>query len=87
MPHDAAEIPVWGLQQEMVMITHQAVPMDHHPKAFMRFGQGIQKGVEVRGGVKDRLAASSTIHDMIAHPLVFDPDGSRHSPNLPNSIL
>ena len=87
MPHDTAEIPVWGLQQEMVVIAHQTVPMDHNSKAFMNFGQGIQKGVEVRGGVKDRLASASTINDMIARPLVFDPDGSGHGPNIPNSIL
>ena len=87
MPHDAAEIPVGGLEQEMVVVAHQAVPMDHHPKAFMSFGQGLQKGLEVRGGVKDRLATSATIHDMIARPFVFDPDGSRHALNIPNSII
>ncbi len=71
----------------MVIMAHQAVSMDHHPNAFMRVGQGIQNGVEVRGGVKDRLASASTIPDMRAFPLVFDPDGSRHGPKLPISIL
>ncbi len=87
MTHDATEVPVWGLQQEMVVLAHQAVPMDHNPKAFMSVGQGIQKGREVRDGVKDRLATSSSIHDLIARPLVFDPEGSRQGPKLPNSVL
>lgn len=87
MAHDAPEIPVGGMQEEMVVIVHQTVPLDYQPKAFMRFGQGIQKGVKVREGVKNRSAFSASIHEMIARPLVFDPDRSPHGPKLPSFIL
>ena len=43
--HGATKIPLRGLKQEMVMMAHQAVPMNHQPQAFMRGGEGIEKEV------------------------------------------
>ena len=64
MAHGAAKIPVRGLKEEMVMMAHQAVPMNHQPQAFMRGGKGIQKGVVVRIGVKDPLPPAPALsHD------------------------
>jgi len=74
--HGAAKIPVRGLKQEMVMMAHQAVPMNHQPKAFMRVGEGIQKGVVVCIGVKDPLRPLPSIHHMIQRMVVFYADGS-----------
>ena len=56
--HGAVKIPVRGLKEERVMMAHQAVPMNHQPKVFMRGGEGIEKGVVVRIGVKDPLPPS-----------------------------
>ena len=53
--HGATKIPVRGLKEERVMMAHQAVPMNHQPKALMRGGEVIKKGVIVRIGVKDLL--------------------------------
>ena len=60
------------------MISHQAVPMNHEAKSFMRFGKGIQKYLIVGFRMKDRLAPSPTIHYMIIGIFVFYADWSRH---------
>ncbi len=57
------------------MMAHQAVPMNHQPNAFMRGGEGIEKGVVVRIGVKDPLppspSPSPSLHHMIQCMVVF----------------
>jgi len=84
--HGAAKIPVRGLKEEMVMMAHQAVPMNHQPKAFMRGGEGIEKGVVVRIGVKDPLPPSPSLHHMINRMVVFYANGSGHDDTVNESI-
>jgi len=74
MAHGAAKIPVRGLKEE-VMMAHQAVPMNHQPQAFMGVGEGIEKGVVGRIGVKDPLPPSPSLHHMINRIVVFSADG------------
>ncbi len=46
------------------MMARQAEPMNHQPKAVMRAGEDIKKGVIVRIGVKDPLPpAPASSHD------------------------
>ena len=84
--HGAAKIPVRGLKQEMVMMAHQTVPMNPQPKAFMGVGEGIEKGVVVRIGVKDPLPPSPPLHHMIQRMVVFYADGSGHDDTFNESI-
>ncbi len=86
MAHGAAKIPVRGLKEEMVMMAHQAGPMNHQPQAFMRGGEGIQKGVVVRIGVKDPLPPSPPIHHMIQRMVVFYADGLGNDDTFNESI-
>ena len=82
MPHRATEIASRGLKQKMVMVPHKAVPMDHQPKAFMRFGQGLEKRVIIGGGVKDPLPLSPAIHHVITRLRVFDADRAGHGATI-----
>ena len=84
--HGAAKIPVRGLKEERVMMAHQAVPMNHQPKAFMRGGEGIEKEVVVRVGVQDPLPPSPPLHHMIQRMVVFYADGSGHDDTFNESI-
>ncbi len=78
MAHGTTEIAARGLQQEMIMIGHETVAVDHHPKAFVRVGKRRQKGVVVGWGVKDALVASPSIHDMIKRVGILYTVRSRH---------
>ncbi len=84
--HGAPKIPVRGWKQEMVMMAHQAIPRNHQPQAFMRVGEGIQKGVVIRIGVKDPLPPSPLLHHMIQRMVVFYADGSGHDDTFNESI-
>jgi hypothetical protein len=86
MPHGSAQISPRGLKEEMVMIYHQAVPMNHESKSFMRFGKGIQKRLVIRLRMKDRLAPSATIHHMINGIFVFYADWSGHETIINESM-
>ncbi len=84
--HGAAKIPVRGLKEEMVMMAHQAVPMNHQPQALMRGGEGIEKEVVVRIGVKDPLPPSPPLHHRIQRMVVFYADGSGPDDTFNDSI-
>jgi len=84
--HGAAKIPVRGLKEEMVMMAHHAVPMNHQPQALMRGGEGIEKEGVVRIGVKDPLPPSPPLHHMIQRMVVFYADGSGHDDTFNESI-
>jgi hypothetical protein len=86
MPHHATEIAARGLQQEMVMVPHQAVPMDYQPKAFVCLGQSFEKRVIIGESVKDRLSLSPAIHHVITRLRVFDADRAGHGKTL-NEII
>jgi len=75
---------VRGLKEEMVMMAHQAGPMTQQPNAFMRDGEGIQKGVVVRIGVKDPLPPP--LYHMIQCMVVFYADGLGNDDTFNESI-
>ncbi len=86
MAHGATKIPVRGLKEERVMMAHQAVPRNHQPQAFMRGGEGIEKGVVVRIGVKDPLPPSPPLQHMIQRMVLFFANGSGHDDTFNESI-
>ena len=86
MAHRAAEIPARSVKEEMIMIPHQAIPMNHQSKSFMSFSQGIKKRVVIGFSMKKTLPAPSTTHHMIIRIVVFYPDWSGHEPTINESI-
>jgi len=87
MTHDAAQVGMGGFQQQMIVVSHQTVGMDHTLKALMRLRQGIQKGLIILCIAKNGLARPATVHDMIKGMLIFDALRSGHGESVGEGVL
>src|SRR5258708_18304596 len=65
-----AEVGLWRLDQQMVMIRHQSVAVNQEPKASRQLRKQLQKMARVRRRPKNRAALDPTVNHMI-HPIFY----------------
>jgi hypothetical protein len=78
MSHAATEVGIRCFNQQMVVITHQAVSMYFQSKSIMRFLQCFLEYLVILLSWKYSLPSSSSIHDVIISILVFQTDWAWH---------
>jgi len=79
MPHAPCEVAVGRIEQQMVMLVHEAIGVEHESKALMGFCQRLQKNPVILVLVKNPLGSSPTIHDVVIRILILEPEQPRHT--------
>jgi len=64
-----AEVGLWRLDQQMVMIRHQSVAVNQESKPGRQLRQQLQKMARVSQGPKDRASLDPTVNHMV--PPIF----------------
>ena len=69
--NEKAKIGAGSLQQQVIVIAHQAISMINHFKSFMRFLHGLEESLVILLIMKYSLTPFSSIHDMVKRVWVF----------------
>ena len=78
MTHHAPQVRLRRLNQQVVVIAHQAITQNLDAESLMRFAQGLQERFKVVTIGENLLPRSSTVHYMVVRVLVFYSQGSWH---------
>ena len=65
MPHGAGQVALRSLEQQMVMVGHQAIGRDAQAKHLRRAFEQADEGLEVLGVAKDDFPPPAAVHDMV----------------------
>ena len=79
MPHGPAEIAARRLQQQVIMVAHQAIGVRLDAEGFLQIAQQRQERAAARRIVEHLPPSQSPVHHMIPGTFVFDPQRSRHA--------
>ena len=79
MPHAPREVAPGRLDQQMVMVGHEAIGVDLLSKALAGFCQRLKKSPVILVLVKDPLVPSTTIHDVVIRILILESERPRHT--------
>ena len=86
MSHRSRKGCVGCLNQEVIVIVHETVPIDPHSPHLAGLAKQIQKTLPILIVKKDLLPGGAPIHDMVVGTRVLNPQGTGHAGNntLPN---
>jgi len=82
MPHAAAEIPERRMQQQMVMIVHQAIGVRFDPEPVGKLAEQFEKSLALRVGNEYVLAPRAAIHHVVPRTLKFDSQRPGHGRSI-----
>ena len=85
MPQTPGKVPVGGLDQEMVVVGHEAISSNPQAPESAGFLNGLEKGRVILWVSEDQFPPSSSIQDMIPSTRIFDPEGAGHGSTLPEN--
>jgi hypothetical protein len=80
LPHAAREVPLWGLEEEVVMVVHEAIGVAAEAVAFHHLGEDFQKREPVLVSEEDGLSGVSPGGDVIQGSRELHPQWSGHGP-------
>src|SRR5207253_823538 len=76
--HRPAQIGLGRLNQQMIVIGHEHIRMEHHPKSFDLLGKQFTEMIAITVGAKDRLPFIPTGGDMIPTVRALDSRSTGH---------
>ena len=76
--HGAREIGLGRMQQQMVVVAHQAVGVGLHVEALEQLTEQLEEALEVAVVHEDIAAPGTAIHDVIPRSLAFQSQRTRH---------
>jgi hypothetical protein len=87
MTHATGDIAVRSLNQQVVMVGHQAIGRHPEIPSLRRFLKNFYECLIVMTGQKDVLSPPATVHDMIPSSRIFYAQRSRHNKLITNCSL
>jgi hypothetical protein len=87
MPHATRKVAVGGLNQQMIVIWHQAVGRNPEVPIFARLLNRLEEAFIIPFLSKDGFPPTSPVQDMIPSVGILDPKRPRHIPFLSGQLL
>jgi hypothetical protein len=86
VPQTSRKIAVGGLNQQMIMVRHQAIGRNPETPEVACLPNGLKKRLVILGTPKNGFFPSSSIQDMIPSVGIFDAQRPRHGLTLYQKI-